>query len=91
MSMKINLTGELAEPLDPIAAADALNKMDGYEITNSDQRMMAAGAGQLVGEFLLDREGVIRWSFTEVPEGGKNLFGAPSPQDLMSAASLVAG
>ena len=37
----------------------------------------------LIGEFLLDREGVIRWSFTEVPDGGKNLFGAPTPQDVM--------
>jgi peroxiredoxin len=91
MSMKINVTGELPEPLDPMAAAGALNKMDGYEITDADQQMQATGMGQLVGEFLLDREGIIRWSFTEVPEGGKNLFGAPTPQDLMSAASRVAG
>ena len=73
-----------------MAAADALNKMDGYEITDADQRVLATGMGQLVGEFLLDREGIIRWSFTEVPDGGKNLFGAPTPQDLMSAASRVA-
>src|SRR5215471_15239683 len=50
------------------------------------QQMKATGMGQLVGEFLLDREGIIRWSFTEVPDGGKNLFGAPTPQELMSAA-----
>ena len=91
MSMKINVTGELPEPLDPIAAVAALNKMDGYEITDADQQMQATGMGQLVGEFLLDREGIIRWSFTEVADGGKNLFGAPTPQDLMSAASRVAG
>ena len=91
MSMKINVTGELPEPLDPIAAAAALNKMDSYEITDADQQMQATGMGQLVGEFLLDREGIIRWSFTEVADGGKNLFGAPAPQDLMSAASRVAG
>ena len=91
MSTKINVTGELPEPLDPIAAMDALNKMDGYEITDADKQMKATGMGQLVGEFLLDREGIIRWSFTEVPDGGKNLFGAPTPQDLMSAASHVAG
>jgi thiol-disulfide isomerase/thioredoxin len=91
MSMKINITGELPEPLDPFAAMAALNKMDGYEITDADQQIMAAGSGQLVGEFLLDREGIIRWCFTEVPEGGKNLFGAPTPQDLMSAASRVTG
>jgi hypothetical protein len=91
MSMKINVTGELPEPLDPIAASEALNKMDGYEITDADRQMKATGLGQLVGEFLLDREGIIRWSFTEVPDGGKNLFGAPTPQDVMSAAARVAG
>jgi len=90
-AMKINVTGELAEPLDPISALAALNKMDGYEITDADQQMQATGMGQLVGEFLLDREGIIRWSFTEVPDGGKNLFAAPTPQDLMSAAAGVAG
>ena len=54
---------------------------DDYEINNADQQMKATGMGQLVGEFLLDREGIIRWSFTEVPDGGKNMFGAPTPQD----------
>jgi len=91
MSMKINVTGELPEPLDPMAAADALNKMDGYEITDADKQMKATGMGQLVREFLLDHEGIIRWSFTEVPDGGKNLFGGPTPQDLLSAASHLAG
>src|SRR5947207_7148197 len=90
MSMKINVTGELTEPVDPMAAAAALNQMDGYEVTAADQQMQATGMGQLIGEFLLDREGIIRWSFTEVADGGKNLFGAPTPQDLMSAASRVA-
>jgi peroxiredoxin len=90
MSMKLNLTGELPEPLDPIAAATALNKMDGYEITDADQQMQATGMGQLIGEFLLDRDGIIRWSFTEAEGGGEKMFGAPTPQDLMSAASRVA-
>jgi peroxiredoxin len=91
MAMRINVTGELPEPLDPMAAMEALNKMDGYEITEADRQMKSTGTGQLVGEFLLDREGIIRWSFTEVPDGGKNLFGAPTAQDVMSAASRVAG
>jgi hypothetical protein len=52
--------------------------------------MEATGLGQLFGQFLLDREGIVRWSFTEVPEGGQRMFGAPSPQELMSAASQVA-
>jgi hypothetical protein len=52
--------------------------------------MIATGHGQLVGQFLLDRQGIVRWSFTEVPEGGRYMFGAPNPQELMSAVSQVA-
>ena len=72
-----------------MTAANVLNKKDGYEITEADQKMLAAGHGQLVGQFLLDRQGIVRWSFTEVPEGGRYMFGAPNPQELMSAASQI--
>ena len=91
MGMQMDLPGELPEPMNPVAASDILNKKDGYEITEADQRMLATGHGQLFGQFLLDREGVVRWTFTEVPEGGRRMFGMPSPQELMSAASQVAG
>jgi hypothetical protein len=33
-------------------------------ITVSDRQIMATGMGQLVGQFLLDREGVVRWILT---------------------------
>lgn len=50
---------------------------------------MASGQAQLVGQFLLDRAGIVRWSFTEVLEVGYT-FRAPNPEELMSAASEVA-
>ncbi|MGY3408465.1 hypothetical protein ACVWZV_004578 [Bradyrhizobium sp. GM5.1] len=84
------MPGELPGPMNRPAAAEYLNNKDGYEITEADQRMAATGQGQLFGQFLLDREGVVRWSFTEVPEGGHRMFAAPSPQELMSAASQMA-
>jgi peroxiredoxin len=90
MSMRMDLPGELPEPMNPMAASEVLNTKDGYEITKDDERMMATGQGQLFGQFLLDREGIVRWRFTEVPEGGRLMFGAPSPQELMSAADQVA-
>jgi peroxiredoxin len=89
-SMQVEIPGELSEPMNRLAAFEYLNKKDGYEITEADQRMEATGMGQLFGQFLLDRQGIVRWSFTEVPEGGHRMFGAPSPQELMSAASQVA-
>ena len=91
MAMRMDLPGELPEPMNPMAASELLNTKDGYEITTDDERMMATGNGQLFGQFLLDREGIVRWRFTEVPEGGRLMFGAPTPQELMSAAAQVAG
>lgn len=92
MSMPpVDMPGVLPGPMARPAAAEYLNNKDGYEMTDADQRMAAAGSGQLFGQFLLDREGIVRWTFTEVPDGGRHMFGAPSPQELMSAASQVAG
>jgi peroxiredoxin len=89
MSMRVDLPGELPEPMDPIAAGDLLDKLDGYEQTDEDRQMMADGRSQLTGEFLLDRDGIIRWSFTEVPGGGRQLFSSPSRHELMSAAAQL--
>jgi peroxiredoxin len=81
---------ELPAPMNRMAAGELLNAKDGYEVTKDDERMMAAGGnGQLFGQFLLDRNGIVRWSFTEVPEGGRHMFGAPSRDEVMTAAQQV--
>jgi hypothetical protein len=90
MTMRIDLPGELPEPMNPAAAGDFLEKKDGYEITEADRQIMIAGHMPLIGEFLLDREGVVRWSFTEAEEEGQNVCRAPDPKELMSAAFQVA-
>ena len=88
--MRVDMPSEFPGPMDPIAAGEILNKKDNYEVTEADEQMMATGHGQLIGQFLLDRQGIVRWSFTEVPEGGRYMFGAPNPKELMSAVSQVA-
>ncbi|MGO4136903.1 peroxiredoxin-like family protein [Rhizobium brockwellii] len=90
MSMRMDMPGELPVPMDPMAASEFLDKADGYEITEDDEQMIATGRGQLVGEFLLDRDGVVRWCFTEVEEDGLHMFGGPAPREVMSAASNMA-
>ena len=84
------MSEELPEPMDPFSASEILNTKDGYEITEDDKRMMATGHGQMVGQFLIDREGVVRWIFSEYAEDGRNMFGAPTPNELMSAAAQIA-
>ena len=88
--MQIDLPGETEGPLDPVAAMEFLNRKDGYEVTAVDQQMIATGLGQLIGQFLLDRQGIIRWSFSEVPEGGRYMFAGSNQQELMLAVSQVA-
>ncbi|AZO57603.1 MAG: AhpC/TSA family protein [Mesorhizobium sp.] len=88
--LRINMPGEFPGPVSAIVAGELLNKKDNYEVTEADEQMMATGHGQLIGQFLLDRQGIVRWSFTEVPEGGRYMFGAPNPKELMSAVSQVA-
>lgn len=89
MSMRLELPGELPEPMDPFAASELLDRKDGFVVTEADQEMMASGRSQLVGQFLLDRDGVVRWCFTEEADGGRRMFQAPGPQELMTAAALV--
>ena len=69
-----------------VVATAALNTWDGYKMTEVDQQMAKEGGGQLFGQFLIDREGIIRWSFTEVAD---RMLARPNPQDLMEAASQV--
>lgn len=88
-SMRLDMP-ELPEPMGVMAATEYLDTADGYEFTDEDRSMIAGGEGQLIGEFLLDRDGVVRWCFTEVADDGRRLFGVPAPQEVMSAASHIA-
>jgi peroxiredoxin len=91
MAMRIDLPGELPGPMDPLAMDEFLNKKEGYEITEADQQMMAFGKELLVGQFLIDRGGIVRWSSTEVfLENSLDTVMVPDPEELMSAASQVA-
>ena len=86
-SMRLNVPGEMPEPMDPFATLEYLNKKDNYDIAEADQQMIATGVGQLVGQFLLDRDGVVRWTFSEVLDGGLGAF--PNSEAMMSAASRI--
>jgi peroxiredoxin len=87
----LDIAGQLTawqRKVRPVATA-FLNRWDGYMLTDVDQQMAAEGSGQLFGQFLIDRDGIIRWSFTEAPEEGRPLLQRPSPRELVEAAMRV--
>jgi len=90
-STRINPTGELPEPLPIPEAGAVMNRMDGYMETASDQHDRAQHGTQLKGQFLLDRDGVVRWMNIEgAREGPSGLGKFPSEAELLDAVKSLA-
>jgi hypothetical protein len=89
-AVRINPTGELPYPMPVPAAAEALTKLEGYEMTETDLREAEWQFTQLKGQFLIDRDGVIRWVNIECgKEGLAGLGKFPSYEELLTAAQVT--
>jgi hypothetical protein len=88
---QINPTGELPAPLPVPEAGAALNALDGYRNTPTDQRDYESTFTQMKGQFLIDRDGIVRWAHIEGREGPSSLGKFPSHDELIDVASIVIG
>jgi peroxiredoxin len=89
-TIHINPTGELPEPLPVPAAADALDTLDGFQRTATDQREAESTFTQMKGQFLIDGRGVVRWVNIECGKEGLSGLGKfPTHDELMAAARVV--
>jgi peroxiredoxin len=90
-NIKINPTGELTEPLPILEAAAVLERLDGYPRTDTDNREAQWQFTQLKGQFLIGRDGVIRWANIECGKEGLSGLGKfPSHDELIDAARSAA-
>jgi hypothetical protein len=89
-AIRINPTGELAEPLPVVEVAKALAQTDGYENTSADQADMERQWPQLKGQFLIDRDGIVRWANIEcATEGLAGIGKFPSEATILEAARAL--
>ena len=89
-STRINPGGEFPEPLPIPQAAMALAKLDGYTDNQTDKAEMERQWPQLKGQFLIDREGIVRWSNIEcATEGLAGVGKFPSPEEILAAARAL--
>ena len=88
-AVRINPTGELAAALQPMEANDELNRREGFQLTEVDQQILAAHGTQLVGHFLIDREGIIRWTHIEAGERMADLGKFPTEDEILAAARAL--
>lgn len=70
----------------PLAAGE-LTRLEGYQLTATDERNAASMFTQLKGQFLIDRDGVVRWANVECGKEGLTGLGKfPTPEELLAAA-----
>ena len=89
-SIRINPTGELPEALPAPEAAVALGRLDGYTPTATDQAEMPRQWPQLKGQFLIDRDGIVRWTNIECGvEGLPGLGKFPTAEEILVAVRTL--
>jgi peroxiredoxin len=87
---RINPTGELPEPLPIPEAVPALGKLDGYAGNETDQADMNRQFPQLKGQFLIDRDGIVRWANIECAVDGLAGVGKfPPEEEILRAARAL--
>jgi hypothetical protein len=90
-ALPVNPTGEAPEPLPLARLGPFLDAKDGYQRTDADRRDIDGQWPQLKGQFLIDREGIVRWANVELPTDGIAEVGKfPSDEALLAAATSVA-
>jgi len=86
---RINPFGELNAPAQPMEANDIVNAKDGFQMTEADRRIFEAHGTQLTAHFLIDREGIVRWSWIEAPNSPSELCRFPSANDMLAEARAL--
>ncbi|PDT16382.1 peroxiredoxin [Rhizobium sp. J15] len=83
---RINPTGELPEPLQPMEANTVLNAKDRFALDEADMAIFANHASQLVGHFLVNANGTIAWTQIEALDGPNSLCIFPNAAEIIAAA-----
>ena len=86
---RINPTGELPAPTQPMEANFVLNAMDGFQMEAADEAILATHPTQLVGHFLVDAAGIVRWVQIEAPDSPDGISTFPTAAQLIAAAKQL--
>ena len=86
---RVNPSGELPEALPFWEGTKALGRLDGFTPTDADKDDGKRTWNQSVGEFLIDRDGVVRWLRAEGASAADYCAKFPSEDALVSAARAL--
>ena len=86
-TVRIKPDDEFPEPLSIAEASKALDQLDGYQSTETDREDAERQFPQLKGQFLVDRDGIVRWANIECAKEGLAGIGKfPGDEEFLAAA-----
>jgi len=88
-TVRINPYGEFPAPVPVVEAAVAITKQDGYTETETDKADVQRQWPQLKGQFMIDRDGIVRWANIECAEGAAGVGKFPSEEEILAAARAL--
>ena len=72
------------------SAHEAIARLDRFDVTDSEQREMGRHQLQFTGQFLLDRDGIVRWSNIEcASEGLAGIDRFPNDEELLATVTAL--
>ncbi|WEX73908.1 redoxin domain-containing protein [Sinorhizobium numidicum] len=86
---RVNPTGELDKPLQPMEANCVLNAKDGFELNEADKAIFAKHGTQLVGHFLVNAAGIIGWAQIEARDGPNDIGIFPTAIEILAVADSL--
>ena len=86
------LARELKIPaMDMTEIKRVLSQHDGFEPVQTDQEDLQRHGAQFVGQFLVDRDGIVRWANIEgTKEDHSRMEKFPTDEDFLAAARMLA-
>jgi len=60
-------------------------------MTEADQHTQQAHGTQIIGHFVIDRDGVVRWRYLEAERLPEDIGTLPTEANFLAAARMVAG
>jgi peroxiredoxin len=88
--VRINPDGEFPEPLPIMEASATAAKFDDYSNSVTDQADLEQQWPQLKGQFMVNREGFVRWANIEcAAEGLAGIGKFPSVDEILTAAMAL--
>ncbi len=87
---RVNPYGEFPEALPIMEVAGTMAKMDGYTENDTDKAELERQWPQLKGQFLIDRDGIVRWANVEcATEGMAGVGKFPTEEEILAAARAL--